>query len=269
MSRISGIFERLRGEERRALVGYLVAGDPTPSATVPAMHALAGNGCDIIEVGMPFSDPEADGPDIQAGHERALAAGTRMADVFQAVKSFREGDEATGVVLMGYINLVERIGAEAFAQRAAEAGVDGVILVNLPPEESLELRAAFDAAGIDLVLLIAPTTTPERARLILSVATGFAYYVSLKGTTGAGHLDVDAVREKLSELRELTDLPLAVGFGIRDGASARAVAEFADAVVVGSAIVRRMGEGADDPAALPARLGALATELRQAMDARA
>lgn len=268
MSRIPGIFERLKGEGRQALVGYLVAGDPTPAATVPAMHALAGNGCDIIEVGMPFSDPEADGPDIQAGHERALAAGTRMADVFDAVRGFREQDDATGVVLMGYLNIVERIGSEAFAHRAAEAGVDGVILVNLPPEESVELRAAFDAAGIDLVLLLAPTTTPERARLILDAASGFAYYVSLKGTTGAGHLDVDAVRTKLAELRALTDLPLAVGFGIRDGASARAVAEFADAVVVGSAIVRRMGEGAEDLATLPAALGALTKELRQAMDAR-
>jgi tryptophan synthase alpha chain len=268
VSRITGIFERLRAADRRALVGYLVAGDPTPAATVPAMHALAGNGVDVIELGMPFSDPEADGPDIQAGHERALAAGMRLSRIFDAVRDFRSRDDDTAVVLMGYVNVVERVGAEAFARWAAEAGVDGVILVNLPPEESAELRAAFEPFGIDLILLLAPTTTPERARLILSAASGFAYYVSLKGTTGAGHLDVDAVREKLAELRTLTELPLAVGFGIRDGASARAVAEFADAVVVGSAIVRRMGEGADDPDALPARLGAFAGELRQAMDAR-
>lgn len=268
MSRIPGIFECLKSEARQALVGYLVGGDPAPDATVPAMHALAEGGCDIIEVGMPFSDPEADGPDIQAGHERALAAGTRMAHVFDAVRSFREADERTGIVLMGYLNVVERIGADDFARRAAEAGVDGVILVNLPPEESVELRASFDARGLDLILLLAPTTTPDRARLILGAASGFAYYVSLKGTTGAGHLDVDAVREKLAALREITDLPLAVGFGIRDGASARAVAEFADAVVVGSAIVRRMGEGAEDPTKLPAELGALVAELRQAMDAR-
>lgn len=269
MSRIAGIFERLRGEEKRALIGYLVGGDPTPGATAPAMHALVAGGVDIIEVGMPFSDPEAEGPVIQAGHERALAAGTRLAQIFEAVEHFRAQDDATGIVLMGYLNLVERLGAEAFAERAAAAGVDGLILVNLPPEESDALRAAFAPRGLDLILLVAPTTTPERADLILAATSGFSYYVSLKGTTGAGHLDVDAVRPKIEALRAKTDLPLAVGFGISDGPSARAVAEFADAVVVGSAIVRRMGEGADDPAALPGRLTEFAGELRQALDERA
>lgn len=269
MSRIAGIFERLKAEDRRALIGYLVGGDPTPAVTAPAMTALAAGGVDIIEVGMPFSDPEADGPDIQAGHERALAAGTRLEQVFAAVETFRAADDRTGVVLMGYLNLVERQGPEAFAARAAAAGVDGMILVNLPPEEAGPLREAFAPHGIDLILLIAPTTTPERARVILGAASGFAYYVSLKGTTGAGHLDVDAVRAKLAELRPLTDLPLAVGFGIKDRASARAVADVADAVVVGSAIVRRMGEGAAAPDAIPARLTEFASELRQAMDERA
>jgi tryptophan synthase alpha chain len=269
VSRIPGIFERLKADGRQALVGYLVGGDPVPQATAPAMTALAAGGADIIEVGMPFSDPEADGPDIQAGHERSLGAGTRMADVFGAVQRFRADDENTGVVLMGYLNVVERIGAEIFAARAAVAGVDGVILVNLPPEEAAQLRAAFEPHGIDLILLLAPTTTRARAALILAAASGFAYYVSLKGTTGAGHLDVDAVRERLAELRTQTDLPLAVGFGIGDRASARAVAEFADAVVVGSAIVRRMGESVEDPAAIPARLTEFVSELRQAMDERA
>ena len=268
MSRITGIFEARKAAGERVLVGYLVAGDPGIAATVPAMHALADNGVDVIEVGMPFSDPEAEGPDIQAGHERALAAGTRVADIFAAVREFRERDDRTGIVLMGYLNVVERIGVEAFVARAAEAGVDGMILVNLPPEEADALRAAFEPHGLDLILLVAPTTTDARARKILAASSGFSYYVSLKGTTGAGHLDVDAVRAKLETLRPLTDLPLAVGFGIRDAASARAVAEFADAVVVGSAIVRSMGDGANDPDALPARVGAFASELRQAIDAR-
>ena len=267
MSRIPGIFETLKADGRRALVGYLVAGDPAPGATVPAMHALARGGVDIIELGMPFSDPEADGPDIQAGHERALAAGMRMARVFDAVRDFRARDAGTAVVLMGYMNIVERLGTEDFARRAAEAGVDGVILVNLPPEEADALRASFAPVGLDLILLLAPTTTQERACRILAACSGFAYYVSLKGTTGAGNLDVDAVRDKLAGLRSLTELPLAVGFGIRDGASARAVAAFADAVVVGSAIVRCMGEGAAAPEALPARLEELVGEIRQAMDA--
>lgn len=266
MSRLATIFERLRTESRSALVTYLVAGDPQPDATLPALEALAGAGADIIELGMPFSDPEADGPDIQAGHERALAAGTRLADVFDLVARFRAGDDRTGIVLMGYLNLIERVGAENFAERARAAGVDGVILVNLPPEEADAVREAFGAAGLDLILLIAPTTTPERARRILGACSGFAYYVSLKGTTGAGHLDVDAVRTRLATLRELADLPLAVGFGIRTPEAAREIATFADAVVVGSAIVRMMGEGGDD---LPQRLAAFAGDLRRAMDTAA
>lgn len=268
MSRLTGIFEARSATDERVLVGYLVAGDPEIAATVPAMHALADNGVDVIEVGMPFSDPEAEGPDIQAGHERALAAGTRVADIFAAVRQFRDRDAQTGIVLMGYLNVVERIGAESFAARAAAAGVDGLILVNLPPEEADVLRSAFEPHGLDLILLVAPTTTEARARKILAASSGFSYYVSLKGTTGAGHLDVDAVRERLKTLRPLTELPLAVGFGIRDASSARAVAAFADAVVVGSAIVRSMGEAAGDIESLPARVGTFVSELRQAIDAR-
>lgn len=268
MSRLTGIFEARSAVDERVLVGYLVAGDPHITATVPAMHALADNGVDVIEVGMPFSDPEAEGPDIQAGHERALAAGTRVADIFAAVQAFRARDERTGIVLMGYLNVVERIGVDRFVAQAVTAGVDGMILVNLPPEEADVLRAAFEPHGLDLILLVAPTTTDARARTILAASSGFSYYVSLKGTTGAGHLDVEAVRKRLATLRPLTDLPLAVGFGIRDAASARAIAEFADAVVVGSAIVRSMGEGSDDLESLPARVGGFVSELRQAIDAR-
>lgn len=267
MSRISERFASRRAEDRRVLVGYLVAGDPAPETTVPAMHALVAGGTDVIELGLPFTDPEGEGPDIQAGHERSLAAGTRVADVLSMIRTFRERDAQTAIVLMGYVNLVERMGAERFAREASAAGADGAILVNLPPEEAAELSGAFAEAGLDLILLVAPTTTDERARRILASTTGFSYYVSLKGTTGAGHLDVDAVRTRLGELRAFTELPLAVGFGIRDGESARAVAEFADAVVVGSAIVRRMGEGDGADGALFTELEAFATELRSAIDA--
>lgn len=267
MSRLSSIFERLRGEGRTALVTYLVTGDPTPAATLPAMHALVAGGADIIELAMPFSDPEADGPDIQLGHERALAHGTRLADVFAAAAAFRATDERTGLVLMGYLNPVERTGHRAFAERARDAGIDGLILVNLPPEEAEPLRGILAEHGIDLILLLAPTTTDARAKRILGIASGFAYYVSLKGITGAGNLDVDAVAARLAELRAFTDLPLAVGFGIRGGDAARAVGRVADAVVVGSAIVRCMGEHAERTEAIPAALTALVGELRQAMDA--
>jgi len=268
VSRLEGIFEALRGK-RAALITYLVTGDPDAAATVPAMHALVEGGADIIELAMPFSDPEADGPDIQLGHERALAHGTRMADVFDAVRSFREQDSRTGVVLMGYLNPIERIGHEHFAQQASAAGVDGLILVNLPPEEATELRATLQAHGLDLILLVAPTTTDARAKAILAAASGFAYYVSLKGTTGAGNLDVAGVEERLRALRAFTTLPLAVGFGIRGFDAARSVGQFADAVVVGSAVVRAMGEHAERTEAIPGALRELVGELRTALDARA
>lgn len=268
MSRLAGIFDGLRGK-RAALITYLVTSDPEPAATVPAMHALVEGGADIIELAMPFSDPEADGPDIQLGHERSLAHGTRMADVFEAVRRFREQDADTGVVLMGYLNPIERIGHQRFAEQARAAGVDGLILVNLPPEEAAELRDTLRANDLDLILLIAPTTTDKRAQAILEMASGFAYYVSLKGTTGAGNLDVETVETRLRELRAFTELPLAVGFGIRGFEAARAVGQFADAVVVGSAVVRCMGEHAERVDAIPGALHALVGELRRALDARA
>ena len=266
MSRIASVFERRAASRSKVLVGYLVAGDPVPAITVPAMHALVAGGVDIIELGMPFSDPEGEGIDIQSGHERALRAGTRLADVFEMVRRFREQDQTTAIVLMGYVNVVERKGVDVFADLAADAGADGALLVNLPPEEAQPLRAAFQRRDLDLILLIAPTTTDARAKQILEATSGFSYYVSLKGTTGSDKLDVEGVRTRLQQLRAMTSLPLAVGFGIRDGASAQSVAGFADAVVVGSAIVRRMASGADDVEALGADLTSFAGELRQAMD---
>lgn len=267
MSRLAERFAERTAADSSALVTYLVAGDPAPAVTVPTMHALAGAGADVIELGIPFSDPEAEGADIQAGCERALAHKVRLRDVLDMVVAFRQQDTRTAVVLMGYLNSVEAMGYGRFAAAAAEAGVDGVILVNLPPEEAEELRQALGALGVDLIFLLAPTTTDVRARHVLGVASGFVYYVSLKGPTGSANLDVAGVRTRLDDLRALTGLPMAVGFGIRDGATARAVAEFADGVVVGSALVRRMGELAADPESIPAAAAAFASELRAAMDA--
>lgn len=267
MSRLSESFGRRQASGGSALVMYLVAGDPEPAVTVAAMLALARSGADVIELGIPFSDPEAEGPDIQAGCERALAHRVRLRDVLDMVAEFRQHDSTTAVVLMGYLNSVEAMGTERFADAAATAGVDGLIMVNLPPEEADSLRSELAARAIDLVFLLAPTTTDERARRVLAQASGFVYYVSLKGTTGAGHLDLDSVEARCNELRCMTELPIAVGFGIRDAAAARRVAGFADGVVVGSALVRRMGELAATPDAIPAAAAALAHDLREAMDA--
>ncbi|MGB0721067.1 MAG: tryptophan synthase subunit alpha [Gammaproteobacteria bacterium] len=267
MSRIEQRFTDLKAAGRKALIPYLTAGDPNPSATVPAMHALVDAGADIIELGVPFSDPMADGPVIQKACERALEHDVSLTDVLGMVREFRTRDEATPVVLMGYLNPVEVMGYESFAQAAAEAGVDGVLTVDMPPDEGHDLKQALDAQGLDAIFLVAPTSTGPRLELISSVASGFIYYVSLKGVTGAANLDVDAVAAKLAEIRAVTDLPIGVGFGIRDGDTAAAVARVADAVVVGSSLVRRMGELAGDPSAIPACLSEVLGEMRSAMDA--
>lgn len=268
MSRITEVFEARRAAAQSALVTYMLAGDPEPSVSVPSMHALAAGGADVIELGIPFSDPEAEGPDIQAGCERALAHRVRLRDVLAMVSEFRKDDTSTAVVLMGYLNSVEAMGYEAFAEAAAAAGVDGVLLVNLPPEEAETLRPLLASRGIDLIFLLAPTTTRVRAQKIVDQASGFVYYVSLKGTTGAGNLDTESVRQRVSELRGQTDLPIAVGFGIRDGATAHIVAGFADGVVVGSALVRRMGELQATPEQVAPMAKQFAGDLRAAMDAR-
>lgn len=264
--RLDRRLEALRTAGRKALVTFITAGDPAPGVTVPALHALVRGGADVLELGVPFSDPEAEGPAIQASSERGLKQGMTLSGCLDMVRSFRAEDAETPVVLMGYLNSVLAMGSERFAAAAAQAGVDGLIMVNLPPEEAAELRAALDRHGIRLIFLVAPTTTEARARMILSEASGFVYYVSLKGITGADHLDVDAVGAKLAWLRGMTDLPVMVGFGIKDGASARAVARHADGAVVGSALVNAMASSADAPDAIPALLEARAAELRQALD---
>lgn len=256
----------LRRAERKALVTFVTAGDPTPAATVPALHALVRGGADVLELGIPFSDPEAEGPAIQASSERGLAQGMTLRGCLDIVTEFRASDPDTPVVLMGYLNSVLAMGEEPFAAAAAEAGVDGLIMVNLPPEEAGSLESALRRHDIRLIFLVAPTTTEARARMILEHASGFVYYVSLKGITGADHLDAAAVGEKLTWLRGLTTLPVMVGFGIKDGASARTVGARADGVVVGSALVRTMADGAGGAQVIPERLEAQAREIRRALD---
>lgn len=267
MSRFAVRFAKLKAEGRAALVPYVVAGDPGKAATAPLMHALVKSGADVIELGVPFSDPSADGPVIQAAQERALAAGTTLEDVLAMVKEFRATDRDTPVVLMGYLNPVEAFGPESFAKAAEEAGVDGVLTVDMPPEEAEPLGSLLRAKGIDPIFLLAPTTDDARIRRITETASGFVYYVSLKGITGAAHLDLGPVCERLAKLRRLTTLPVGVGFGVRDAATAAALGQVADAVVVGSAVVSRMTEHKDDAVRMTASVQEFVQGLRQAMDA--
>lgn len=247
--RIARSFAHARSEGRAALITYITAGDPFPEATVEHMHALVRGGADLIELGMPFSDPMADGPVIQQACERALAAGTTLDDVLSAVAAFRRDDPNTPVVLMGYLNPIEHRGQGPFSAAAVEAGVDGVLVVDMPPEESGE-----GFAGLDQVRLLAPTTSEARARRILDSAGGFVYYVSFKGVTGSKDLDVAEVAARVASLRPLTSLPIGVGFGIRNAEQARRTAEIADAIIVGSAIVQRIADAREDS---PARLRAI------------
>ena len=264
MSRLSSQLAQLHKAGRKALVTFITAGDPAPQHTVTAMHALCAGGTDVIELGVPFSDPEAEGPAIQASSERALAQGVTLVQVLDMVREFRETNATTPIVLMGYLNSVLRMGEEQFAIAAAQAGCDGLIMVNLPPESADRLSEVLETNDIDLIFLIAPTTTPARARDILRRTRGFAYYVSLTGITGASHLDPRAVTQRVAELQNDADVPIMVGFGIKDGASARAVAQVADGVVVGSALVNTMGSTA--PAQINERLQAQVQELRTALD---
>ncbi|MGB5734431.1 MAG: tryptophan synthase subunit alpha [Thiohalocapsa sp.] len=266
MSRIRGMFDRLRAEGRTALIPFVTAGDPSPDVTVPLMHRMVAAGADLIELGVPFSDPIADGPVIQRATERALARGVRLRDVLDIVRAFREEDGKTPVVLMGYLNPIEIMGTETFAAAAADAGVDGALVVDVPPEEGHDLVTALRARELDLVYLLAPTSDAERIERIGAVASGFVYYVSVKGVTGAGNLDVDAVAAKLGEIRARIDLPVGVGFGIKDAAGAASVAGVADAVIVGSAIVQRIEDLADAPSRIPDTIGDFIGELRSAID---
>ncbi|HIQ52280.1 MAG TPA: tryptophan synthase subunit alpha [Pseudomonas pachastrellae] len=266
MSRIQARFSALQAAGRKALIPYITAGDPAPAVTLPLMHDLVAAGADVIELGIPFSDPMADGPVIQLAMERALAHEVSLRQVLQMVAEFRQRDNETPVVLMGYLNPVERMGYDEFAREAAEAGVDGVLTVDLPPEEAADVVPLFKARGLETIFLLAPTTTLERARSICQQASGYVYYVSLKGVTGSSALDVTDVANKLDMLRTVTDLPIGVGFGIRDGATAAAVGEVADGVVVGSVLVNQIAANAENPDAARKAISAIIAEMRGAMD---
>lgn len=240
MSRLAGLFSKLKEQRRRALISYVVAGDPSPSGTVDLLHRLVAAGADVLEVGVPFSDPMAEGLVIQLGHERALANGMTLRGVLDIVTEFRRDDTETPIVMMGYANPIERFGYEAFAEAGALAGVDGLITVDLPPEEVDRLDEALLQVAIDNIFLISPTTPEQRIKSIVSRARGFIYCVAVKGVTGSGQLDVAEVAERIGVIRSMTELPIAVGFGIKDAESAKRVADVADAVVVGSALIDEM-----------------------------
>ncbi|MEK6550199.1 MAG: tryptophan synthase subunit alpha [Pseudomonadota bacterium] len=267
MARIETTFARLKQQGRKALIPYITAGDPLPRITVPLLHALVKAGADIVELGVPFSDPMADGPVIQRATERALVHGVSLRDVLTMVREFRTTDRDTPIVLMGYLNPVEVMGYERFATEAARAGVDGVLLVDLPPEEAGEVTPVLRRHGLDQVFLLAPTSPVERIRRIAGVASGFIYYVSLRGVTGAAHLDIDEVRGRLQAIRGETRLPLGVGFGINDPDTAARMAQLADAVIVGSALVKRMEERVNHPDTIIQDIPAFLASLRAAMDA--
>ena len=263
MSRIQATFKRLQEQNRQALIPFITAGDPHPAATVGLMQALVMGGSDIIELGVPFSDPMADGPVIQKASERALAHGVSLADVLDLVREFRKKDHDTPIVLMGYANPVEAMGYERFAESARDAGVDGVLTVDLPPEEAGPLVAVLKAHALDPIFLLAPTTPAARVIEVAKHASGYVYYVSLKGVTGAANIDLGAIASRLAELREHIQLPIGVGFGIRDAASAQAVAKVADSVIIGTRLVQEIEEHG---ASAAQRLSAFLREVRSAMD---
>jgi tryptophan synthase alpha chain len=264
MSRIAATFAALKASGRKALIPYITAGDPFADATVDIMTAMVAAGADVIELGVPFSDPMADGPVIQKASERALAKGIGTIQVLDMVRRFRSRDAKTPVVLMGYANPVERYGIDRFVADAREAGVDGVLVVDYPPEESVAFTRSLRDNGIDPIFLLAPTSTDERMRQVGRVASGYVYYVALKGVTGAGHLDTEAVGRMIPRIRAEVKIPVGVGFGIRDGRSARAVADVADAVVIGSALVQLLETCTRDNAAAAA--AGFIAEIRAALD---
>lgn len=264
MNRIAQTFVSLKNRNRKALIPFVTAGDPHPNVTVQLMHQLVQSGADIIELGVPFSDPMADGPTIQRSSERALKHGVSLNKVLDLVGEFRKKNTDTPVVLMGYANPVEAIGYTTFASKARGCGVDGVLIVDYPPEESREWVTCLDTHGIDAIFLLSPTTPQSRIEHVAKLAKGYVYYVSLKGVTGASHLNLENVSQRLKELRQYITIPIGVGFGIRDGATARAVANVADAVVIGSRIIEEIEHAPQDK--LLSQVELLLTDFRQAMD---
>jgi tryptophan synthase alpha chain len=264
MSRIKTMFAALAARNKKALIPFITAGDPTPDLTVPLMHALVAGGADVIELGVPFSDPMADGPVIQRASDRALAHGVGLRNVLQFVAEFRTTNPSTPVVLMGYANPIERMGQQVFILAAKDAGVDGVLVVDYPPEECEDFAAAMRANGLDPIFLLAPTSTEERIEQVGKIASGYVYYVSLKGVTGSGHLDLSAVAEKIPQIKKYVQVPVGVGFGIRDAATAKAIASVSDAVVIGSRIIQELENTPRDQAAQAAQ--AFLAGIRRALD---
>jgi len=264
MSRIASTFARLKGEGRKALIPFVTAGDPDPEGAVPLMHALVAGGADIIEMGVPFSDPMADGPVIQHSSERALKHGVSLRDVIGYVAEFRKTNTTTPVVLMGYANPIEALGVEHFADMLKAADGDGALVVDYPPEEAHPLVGLFDARGLDTIFLISPTTSDARLRQVATLGRGYLYYVSLKGVTGAANIDLADVAARLEHIRTFTQLPVGVGFGIRDAETAKQIATCADAVVIGSRLVQEMEHSRGEEAAAKAR--AFLSGVRRAMD---
>ena len=275
MSRLAERFAELKSQTsktgaRTALIPYVMASDPSPEITLPLMHAMVAAGADMIELGAPFSDPMADGPVIQLAAERSLEHNTSLHDVFSLVSEFRKQDDKTPVIVMGYLNPIEVMGYQAFAQQAAASGIDGVITVDMPPEEAGDYVPALKSQGLDPIFLLAPTSTQARIKKLAEVASGFVYYVSLKGVTGAATLDVSSVEEKVAEIRQFIDLPVGVGFGISDAESAAKVSACSDAVVVGSAIVKKMtlNDGKTEPerSIIIKEISDVLSAMRHAMD---
>lgn len=264
INRIAKVFAALKKHNRKALIPFITAGDPNPQITVQLMHQMVQSGADIIELGVPFSDPMADGPTIQRSSERALKHHVSLKGVLDMVSEFRKTDTATPVVLMGYANPVEAMGFAVFAAKAKDCGVDGVLIVDYPPEESAEWVQCLEQQEIDAIFLLSPTTPQERIAQVAKMARGYVYYVSLKGVTGASHLDLQDVGAMLTQLRQHISLPIGVGFGIRDGATAKAVAGLADAVVVGSRIIEEIEKSAETE--LLSNVGSLIGTLRKAID---
>lgn len=265
MSRIQATFAALKSQNKKALIPYITAGDPHPKYTVAIMHALVQSGADMIELGIPFSDPMADGPVIQRATERALAHNVSLGDVLDMVREFRRTDDKTPIIFMGYANPVEAMGQAAFVQRAREAGVDGVLTVDYPPEECQEFVELLKAQQLDPIFLLSPTTEPGRVDMIVRQAAGFVYYVSLKGVTGSQNLDIAEVSAKVQSIRGQTDLPIGVGFGVRDAVTAKAVADVAEAVVIGSRMIQEIEQSTE--ANLLDNLSQLTKTLRVAIDA--
>jgi tryptophan synthase alpha chain len=264
MSRIQTVFSSLKANNKKALIPYITAGDPHPKHTVDLLHTLVASGADMIELGIPFSDPMADGPVIQRASERALKHKVGLKMVLELVSEFRQKDIKTPIILMGYANPIEAMGVEKFTQVAKDAGVDGVLTVDYPPEECKDFITGLLANGMDSIFLLSPTTDAARVNVIVNQASGFLYYVSLKGVTGAANMDVEEVKARVAEIRTKTNLPVGVGFGVKDAATAKKVAAFADAVVVGSRMVVTIEESNEEN--LLTNVSKLMQELRAAID---